>query len=189
MVVENLSWKQQVQKVRRTIIYKLSILRCIRTYIPTSVRLTFYNYYIKPYFDQCCSVWGNCSKEDSDTLLKLQKQAARLIIDAHSRASSDSLFEQLHWLPQNSIEFHQALLMYKSLTNLAPDYMSSLFHFTHQPNTQNLRSASTNTLFIPRTHHRSSRYKGPKLWNSLDNRVTSAQSLTQFKIIYHKHTA
>ena len=53
-----LSWKAQIQKVRRTILYKLSVLRRIRKYLPTETRTLFYTYYIKPHLQYCCSIWA-----------------------------------------------------------------------------------------------------------------------------------
>ena len=76
---ESLFWKQQIKVIERTITYKISLLRRIKKYIP--VRKPFYNYYIIPYFKYCCSVWGNCSQTDINTMTKLQKIAARLILD------------------------------------------------------------------------------------------------------------
>ena len=72
------TWHPQVKKVRKTIIFKISILSKIRKYLPTPIRILYYNYYIKPHLEYCWSVWGNCSKSDIDTLIKLQKQTNKL---------------------------------------------------------------------------------------------------------------
>ena len=78
LIDNNLTWHPQVKKVRQTIIFKIYK---ISKYLPTPIRILYYNYYIKPHLQYCCSVWGNCSKSDIDTLIKLQKQAARLILE------------------------------------------------------------------------------------------------------------
>ena len=41
---------------------------------------------IKPYLEYCCSIWGNCSKENINIIVKLQKKAARLILDVTGQA-------------------------------------------------------------------------------------------------------
>jgi putative component of membrane protein insertase Oxa1/YidC/SpoIIIJ protein YidD len=46
-------------------------------------RILFYNAYILPHLDYCCSIWGDCSKYLLESLLKLQKRAARIILDEH----------------------------------------------------------------------------------------------------------
>ena len=80
-IVKSLSWKQQIKVIKRTITYEISLLRRIKKYIPIDVRKTFYNYYIRPHINYCCSVWGNRSQTDINTMTKLQKIAARLILD------------------------------------------------------------------------------------------------------------
>jgi hypothetical protein len=45
-------------------------------------KILFFNSYILPIFDFCCTVWGNCSEERIQRITKLQKRAARIILDA-----------------------------------------------------------------------------------------------------------
>ena len=63
VVDENLSWASQIRKVRQIILYKLSILRKIKRFVPLSGCLTFHNYFVKPQFDYCCSVWATAFKK------------------------------------------------------------------------------------------------------------------------------
>jgi len=43
--------------------------------------ILFYNSYILPHLDLCCSIWGNYSSTLEDKLVKLQKEAARVILE------------------------------------------------------------------------------------------------------------
>ena len=54
----NLSWKQQIKKLKQTVCYKLSILRRIRKHILPETRNLFYNMFMKPHLEYGCSVWG-----------------------------------------------------------------------------------------------------------------------------------
>ena len=54
------------------------LLKRIRKFLPLETRKLFYNYYVKPHFEYCNTIWGNCSKTNIYTMTKLQKQAARL---------------------------------------------------------------------------------------------------------------
>ena len=67
-----LSWKEQIKKVKRAINVKISLLRRIRKYLSTETCNTFHNLHIKPHLEYCCSVWGRCSQEEQDKLIKLQ---------------------------------------------------------------------------------------------------------------------
>ena len=185
VIDENLSWTPQVRKVRQTVLYKLSILRKIKRFVPLSGRLTFYNYFVKPHFDYCCSVWGTAFKKDIHTLIKLQKMAARLILDVDYTVQSIELFKILKWLPiDKNVQFRQATLVYKALNNMTPSYMADMFTRSSETAPFSLRSVSNKKLFIPRTHIKSLRFLGPKVWNSLSTNSRKASTLSQFKKSY-----
>ena len=189
-VDHSLNWKSQVKHVQQMIRYKLTILRKIRKYLPISVRKTFYNYYIKPHLDYCCSIWGNCSQKDRSALTRLQKQAARLILNTDPLTPSKELFSELNWQPFDQIvEQRKATLVYKSLNNSAPQYMSDMFQYeyVHQVTPGKLRSGTDKKLFVPRTHHHSIRYSGSKIWNNLSIDVRNTPTLLSFKRQYNKH--
>ena len=180
VIDENLSWTPQVRKVRQTVLYKLSILRKIKRFVPLSGRLTFYNYFVKPHFDYCCSVWGTAFKKDIHTLIKLQKMAARLILDVDYTVPSIELFKILKWLPiDKNVQFRQATLVYKALNNMTPSYMADMFTRSSETAPFSLRSVSNKKLFIPRTHIKSLRFLGPKVWNSLSTNSRKASTLSQ----------
>lgn len=179
-----LSWKAQIKKVRKTILYKLSVLRRIRKYLPTTTRALFYQYYIKPHIEYCCSIWGHCSQKDSNTITKLQKQAARLVLDVDRYTPSEQMFTQLNWPTfEQIVHEKQATLVFKSINNLAPEYMTNMFQ---KKRGDGLRSSAHNKFFIPRAHHKSLRYCGAKIWNSLPDNARCANNLKQFKRAYRE---
>ena len=88
VIDNNLTWYSQVKKVKQTIAFKLSIFRKIRHCLPARTRILYYNYYIKPHLQYCCTISGQCNKTDIYSIIKLQKQAARLILDADKYSPS-----------------------------------------------------------------------------------------------------
>ena len=123
--------------------FKISLLRKIRHYLPLDTRKLFFNYYIKPHLSYCSSIWGQTSKENLNRIIKLQKQAARLILNKDYTTPSAELLNELDWqLFPDSVQYQQALLVYKSLNNLAPHYMKDMFQHVHNIGRTNLRSAS-----------------------------------------------
>ena len=73
------------------------------------------------------SVWGNTSKENLDRIHRLQKKAARLILDRESKAPSLPLFQELGWLPiHDRIKFVHATIVFKALNGLLPSFISDL---------------------------------------------------------------
>ena len=53
----SLTWDVQVSHVKKIVIYKLFLLKRIRHFLlPKDTRILFYNFYIKPYLEYCCSI-------------------------------------------------------------------------------------------------------------------------------------
>ena len=97
----------------------------------------------------CCTIWGQCNKTDIYSIIKLQKQAARLILDADKYSSSSPLFDQLEWETFDKIvQEKQATMVFKALNNLTPDYISNLFKPTCTNTNHSLRSkTSINSMY------------------------------------------
>ena len=108
-----LSWCDHVSYIIKKVNSSLALLKRIKKYLNHKARILFYNAYILPHLDYCCSVWGNCSKFLIDSLLKVQKRAARIILDEHDiRKPSSELFQQTGIIPiYKRIQYHKALLV------------------------------------------------------------------------------
>ena len=119
-----------------------------------------------------------------NTLIKLQKMAARLILDVDYTDPSTKLCKILKWLPiDKKVRFRQATLVYKALNDMTPSYMTDMFTSSSETAPFNLRYVSNNTLFIPRTHRKSLCFLGPKLCNSLSTHSRKDSTLSQLKKI------
>ena len=181
-----LSWEKQIGQVKKNVSYKLSLLRRIRKYLPFETRILFYNYYIKPIIEYCCIIWGKGSKDNDTIVTKLQKKAARLILDADPLTPSKVMFKQLNWLPFNDIvKFKQACLIYKSKTGQAPEYIQNMFTNVSDRVTYSLRSASHDKLYLPRNHPKSLSFSGVNIWNTIPDNIRNAETLSSFKIKYN----
>ena len=77
----NLNWKNQIDQICSKISLTIYLLSKIKKYLNLESRQLFYSGYILPLIDYCCVVWGNCSNEGLNRILKLQKTTARLILD------------------------------------------------------------------------------------------------------------
>ena len=141
--------------------------------------------------DYCLTVWGSASKYQLDRLLKLQKRAARIILDMPPDATSMPLFQKLGWFTiYERLEYNKAVVLYKSTHGLTPSYISDLFEF---PSTEryNVRSVSNNDMLTKRhstkTFEKSLQDGGPRLWNSLPPNIRNAPSLSSFKNALSKY--
>ena len=142
----------------------------------------FFNYYIKLYLEYCCSICGSTSQENINVVVKLQKRAARLILDADFSIRSKLLFSELKWVPLPEIvKFHQLSLVFKCINNIVPIYLHNMFRPKSNNHTYLLRSSGTGHLDVPRQHTRSLSLIGPKLWNNLDKEIRNCTTLSSFQ--------
>ena len=60
---------------------KLKILNKISSFLSPVILLKIYKVTILPILDHVCTVWGFCSKKNSDFLERLQNKAIRIILE------------------------------------------------------------------------------------------------------------
>ena len=184
---ETLTWAFHVNKVCRTISALLSVLRKHKQFLPKQTRIQFYNAYILPHITYCLSIWGNCSKNQLDRIYRLQKNAARLILDKSKTMTIADMFKYLNWQPiHDLVECHKMITVFKCLNDLLPNHLKLLFTEKPIPDRQ-LRSHSSHTLTIPFPHSEIFKkalfYSGPFHWNNL----SAASSVQSFKSLYLKN--
>ena len=70
---------------------------------------------------------GSTSVDNLNKVFRLQKRAARVILNADTRANSVDLFRELNWLTfLLKAKINQCALVYKRLNGVCPDYMLEL---------------------------------------------------------------
>ena len=190
---KTLSWQMQITSVCRKINIKIALLKRIIYFLTDEMKRMFYNAYIVPCFDYCCSIWGKGthSKGDVNKILKLQKRAARIILSSPPHTDSLESFKKLQWMTfENRINYHAAVMVFKCKNNLFPDYMSNLLTFSHNDN-HDLRSTERKDLVIPR--HRTKylkdtfSYHSSHVWNSLPLHIRKITKLNSFKLNVRKY--
>ena len=189
----SLSWHSQVDKALKKCNTLLFLLGRIKQFLSIPIRKLFYNAYILPHLDYCCTIWGNTTADSIDAVVKFQKRAARLILDRDFDAPSAELFAELNWMifPER-VKFQKSIMMYKSMNNLAPPYVGQLFQHTNEIHSRSLRSTTEDLLYVPKPNCESFRnslaYSGAKIWNSIPLNVKSAKTIEQFKNRYIQWT-
>ena len=180
-----LHWDIQVQELFKRINSKINLLSKIKKYLTTEARLLYFNSYILPLFDYCCTIWGNCSKKDLERMTRLQKKAARIILGKYDVASK-KLFADLNWLDfANRIKFHKCILVFKIVNGLSPPYLQDLLRQIKSSSTSSLRSAEEENLLLPGANleifKKSLQFSGVCIWNSLPSHIKKSKSLNNFK--------
>ena len=151
----NLSWTGHINYACSSLSSRLYLLFKIKKFLNIDLRKLFYNGYILPLIDYCCIIWSGCAKNELVRIIKLQKRAARLILDADPLSSSAPLFKQLGWMTvENRISYHKSVLMHKCLKNEAPVYLTEKFKEMPEINQYCLRNASCKNLQVPKAKNR-----------------------------------
>ena len=178
-----LSWGKHVEEICKKVSSAIGTLKRVQPFISKETAIQIYNALIMPHFDYCSPVWDCLSGYLSDKLQKLQNRAARVITKSPFDASSNHLLSTLSWERLSLRRKKQkAVMMYKTMNDLAPEYLQSLFSQRHSA--YNLRNSEGRlTLSKPSTNYlkRSSSYSGAMLWNNLPKNLKNAVSVEHFK--------
>ena len=79
---EELSFSEYITTVCKNVSRRIGLLKKIMNYLPLKQRLLYYNALIRPVINYASVLWTNCDKESLGRVLKLQKRAARVILNA-----------------------------------------------------------------------------------------------------------
>lgn len=177
-----LQWEDHISNVFQIINKRLFLLKRIRHNLPLHSCVMFYNALINPHLLYCCTVWGNASNERLNDLLKLQKRAARIILQTSCETPSVILFHELKWIPiVNLIKMRKLLLVFNVLKNKAPYHLFNLFEFINETHNVRTRSSLTN-LKIPLVTTEVAKtkisYTGAMLFNSLPNNMKDIDNIS-----------
>ena len=85
LIDEELNWSSHVDKVIKISQRNISVIRRARTYLPQNSLKLLYNSLVLPHMDYCSAVWSNRYQSQTNQLRKVQKRAARLIMNAYIR--------------------------------------------------------------------------------------------------------
>ena len=139
--------------------------------------------------DYCNAVLAGVHDVHLRQLQAVLNAAARLIVRKRKYDSiSATIRDVVHWLPiRQRVEFKLCVLVFNSLHNLAPNYLSTMCQsVAENPSCRYLRSAARGDLAVPLT--RTTRYgprsfavAGPSTWNSLPAPLRNCQPSSSFR--------
>ena len=139
-----LKWREHITFAIGKISRAIGMLKYAKKYLPLDIVKNMYTSIVEPHFRNCCSVWGCCGETLLDKLQKLQNRAARIVTNSSCDASSFPLIGSLGWLTiKEMIEFETATTVYKSLHELAPEYMRQMFTKLSENTSRSLRNTNT----------------------------------------------
>ena len=189
---ERLSWKEHIQHIKIKIAKGLGILYKARRLLRSDTLLTLYYSFIYPYYNYAIEVWGDTYKSYTDTLVKLQKRAIRVITFSSKYEHTLPLFNRLNVLQVRQVFIYKiGLLMFKVFHKLTPVVFSDLFVRNSSIHDYGTRQASLFHVPVGRTDlmKRAISNNGVRIWNFLANRLSVDCSYLSFKIALKKYLA
>ena len=180
----NLTWRKHVEYICNGVSCLVGLLYRIKNYLNYESKVLFYNSYIISRIDYCLTIWGNAPKDALEPLFRLQKRAARIVLNVPVETSSISCFNSLHWMSiYQRVVYLKCLLMYNIVNNnLYPKYLKCYMKLKPAVH-YNLRQ--DDTLMVPFPHReifkKSLQFNGVLLWNNLPTELKEAPSYDNFK--------
>ena len=178
-------WDAHVDDIIKSASKIISIMRRLKFTLTRKTLNQIYLSYIAPVLEYASIVWDGCSESCSNSLQKLQNEAARLVTGLTRSVSIENLFRECGWQPlKDRREAQKLIFMYKSTHNLVPSYISDLippaigettdYHLRNIEDIRNLniRTATSQKSCIPSAISK---------WNSLDPGIRNSESLSVFK--------
>ena len=155
----------------------MRLLRHISPYLKCSQRDTYYSAIIQPIMLYGSMIWTSCSKENLLKVLRLQKRAARIILDAKRTTPSESYV-------------NRCTLTYKRLNGNTPEYINDLLIRNSDTHNRSTRFCNLN-LGCPRYKRskegdRTFAMRATKEWNKLSVDLKRSTSVKNFKRSFFK---
>ena len=180
-----LDWKDHIKTVSSRVSRGIGFLKHAKSFLPEETLRTMYTGIVEPYFRYCCSVWGCCGVTEINQLQKLQNRAARIVTGSSFDAPVMPLIKKLGWKTIDElIAMESNIMVFKSLHELAPQYMCNLFTKTSQLTSMNLRNTATD-LRLPKKNSKNGQkcfsFRGARSWNGLTAECKQASTLYSFK--------
>jgi hypothetical protein len=164
---------------------RLGILRSLKYKLDRLSLEKIYMSFIRPILEYGDIIWDKSPNETLNVLETIQLNAARTVVGATARCSSQGLYDETGWEPlEKRRDFHRLTLMYNIAKGDAPPYLSDLLpQQIHARTDYGLRNrddydpprARLNVYansFIPSTI---------RAWNELDPSIKTLPSVAAFR--------
>ena len=150
----SLDWSEQIKVVSTKVSRAVGFPRHAKSFLPKESSLTLYTGIVEPHLRYCCSVWNCAGSTEINRLQKLQNRAARLITNNSFDPPSRPLIEGLRWKTIDElISYESKIMVFKSLNELAPQYLCNLFTRNSQCCSRSLRNTETDLKLPKKSQH------------------------------------
>jgi hypothetical protein len=125
-LTSDLTWAIHIKEIADKANRRLGILRSLKYKLDRLSLERIYMGFIRPLLEYGDIVW-DCPTDVLNPLEVIQRNAARVVVGATARCSTQGLYDETSWEPlQNRREFHRLSLMYNIVQGKSPSYLIDL---------------------------------------------------------------
>ena len=174
-----------ITNISKAVYLEIRKLKHMSKFVNESSLKTLATSFVLSRLDYCNALFKNMNNYQFDKLQRLQNFAAKVVLGKSIYDHVTPCLIELHWLPVKfRVDYKIAVLTFKCLNGLAPQYLSDLIQL-YVPS-RSLRSASQNLLKTKVTKFktlgdRSFSFTAPSIWNSLPFDLRCEKSIDSFK--------
>ena len=118
---------EHVISVCRAAYYHLKNIHCLKAFLTQESLLTVVHAFVSSRIDYCNSLLYGISDYNINRLQRIQNSAACIVTNTRKYDHITPILQKLHWLPvRQRIHFKIMLITYKSINDMAPEYLSAL---------------------------------------------------------------
>jgi hypothetical protein len=185
IISQDLLWGEHINEICDKANRRLGILRSLKYKLDRLSLERIYMGFIRPLLEYGDIIWDKSPQEILNKLETVQLNAARIVVGATARCSTEGLYAETAWEPlYKRRESHRLTLMYQIVHGAAPQYLIDLLPDQVQGRTTyNLRNRGDidEPLVGINLHGNSFFPSTVKLWNNLDRAKKSLPSVESFK--------
>ena len=140
--IKNAVWETDVILLNIHCVNGCHVTQHSLCFIKPSIMKLIYDRTIQPVIDYGCSVWYNTTCENVEKLQKVQNYAARIISGNfdYINVRSISLNRSSKWMTiSERCEYFTAMLMFKAINGLVPNYLSDSIVMAGEAHDRNTR--------------------------------------------------
>ena len=173
-----------IESLCKKISKRIGLLRSIRYFLPKTEQIQFYNSVIKPVLMYGSVIWSVTSQDNLCRVFRLQKRAARVILNAKVRDERTvTLFHRPNWIP-----FQDEIKINKCLQGTTPEYLSNKLIRVSDVSSRTSCSSEL-TICCPRYRReteggRTCLSTVTKLWNALPLKMRKCFNIKAFQKEY-----
>ena len=188
---QHMSWKYHINHIAKNISKSIGILNRLKSLLPTHVKVMIYNALILSKINYGILTWGY----ESESILKLQKKAVRIIALANYNAHTEPIFKKLSILKIHDLfSICQLKLYHNYLNKLLPHHFINM-NFKMNNEVHHYSTRISTKLHVSKVKHlfakRCIRYSLPNFINQSPSCITDKLFTHSLKGLsnYAKHHA